>query len=762
MGVQVPDLRRRGRVDATPTRRFRRRLGALLAAAVTAFSLAAPGALAGPTPPPSHDSSSTTVIWPGLDPASKKTTPAQLDEAYKEAGRRLAADPRGRALIRAWRDWAKGLRLPSNISVQWFDFSWMESDPQLPVWLRNNVDDFYRILTEAVSRYPGFKDPEGYRVTTQSVAVDTEANLYDSLGVPKNGLLFQVATGNEKWAGHSEENGLEWTTRAVNTSLRTLAEKTIGRKQMGFNSFKKETNRILARAPRGLAGQRTPCAGRCDIQTKAFSRNLAIADYTKAGTASSRIAQTVVPRVMQEGEAELSRQENGVKEKAKKAEEMATQDLGQCHSSGGLRRPGEDFGGNGVRMAVWAAPPADDCSRTALSPLAEALSSQNLGGVDFSTLGIRYMSDNPGSGGVRYSLSGRPAAPGSSQDADSGLDALTNSTADLRTWLALDPSKFWVNLNPTEPNRIVDPQLGRTNAGKALLEADLRMKQTEGKLIDPKTPLGARYWKAMGGPTDTICYSSRLWIVPGDVEVRQDGSSLYIVKATLQVKAKAQHPGGGYGCDSDPASDARGERLEQTMLVPKVEEAVNTAPEYAPIRRAFLARVVAQWIRDRHQSGHHTSFDGLIDSGDLGSAVLTDGWQPRQVFDSYVRALRDKDFTYHQTMRVGDTRVIRTITYGGVDFSKLSSARLSAAQMNQRLPRLSQTVKASGTHPAKASDGSIWLGESAGSGNSGLWSRVSGTVGAFVTGRTGILVLIVAALGLVTFGIRGSGRKRRA
>jgi hypothetical protein len=443
--------------------------------------------------------------------------------------------------------------------------------------------------------------------------------------------------------------------------------------------------------------------------------------------------------------------------RAKQAEAASAANLGlrSCEPTA--------MGADGGRIVAMAAPPlAGPCDKTKPSPLAEALASNNLGGVDFSTLGMRYLSDDPGSGGVRYSFSASPAAPGTDQDLDSGLDAIENSAADLRTWLVLDPSKFWVNLNPTEPNRIVDAQLGRTNAGKALLEADLRMKQTEGKLIDPKTPLGSRYWKAMGGPTDTICYSSRLWIVPGDVEVRQDGSSLYIVKATLHVKAKAQHLGGGYGCDSDPASDARGERLEQTMLVPKVEEAVNTAPEYAPIRRAFLARVVAQWIRDRHQSGHHTSFDGLLDSGDLGPAVLTDGWQPRQVFDSYVRALRDKDFTYHQTMRVGDTRVIRTITYGGVDFSKLSSARLSAAQMNQRLPRLSQTVKASGTHPAKASDGSIWLGESAGSGNSGLWSRVSGTVGAFVTGRTGILVLIVAALGLVTFGIRGSGRKRRA
>ena len=66
------------------------------------------------------------------------------------------------------------------------------------------------------------------------------------------------------------------------------------------------------------------------------------------------------------------------------------------------------------------------------------------------------------------------------------------------------------------------------------------------------------------------------------------------------------------------------------MVVPKVAEAVNNAPEYAPIRRAFLARVLAQWVRKRHQEGHPTSFDDLLDSGDLGPAKLQGGWRPKR------------------------------------------------------------------------------------------------------------------------------------
>ena len=132
-----------------------------------------------------------------------------------------------------------------------------------------------------------------------------------------------------------------------------------------------------------------------------------------------------------------------------------------------------------------------------------------------------------------------------------------------------------------------------------------------------------------------------------------------ILKADLAVKAQATDIGdtGKLSCATDPATQARSERLEQTLIVPEVAKAVNTDPAYAPIRRAFLARVVAQWIRKRHGDGHRTSFDGLIGSGDLGSAQLTDGWRPRQVYDSYVRSIQNGDFTFTRTVERGGVRM---------------------------------------------------------------------------------------------------------
>ncbi|MCA1222427.1 hypothetical protein [Streptomyces sp. 8L] len=415
-------------------------------------------------------------------------------------------------------------------------------------------------------------------------------------------------------------------------------------------------------------------------------------------------------------------------------------------------------------------PPPDDAQALGLalsesgpcggdeSGLSGALSSPTYGGVDFSSLQLRYLSDRAGSG-VRYAFSAKAAQKGREQDSRTGASALVESMADLRTWLVLSPDTFWVNLNPDQPDRVIDTKLGRTNAGRALLEADWRMKQTEGKLLDPKTSFGAEYWRRLGISSEQVCYSSRMWIVPGDVEVREDGDSLYVLKATLDVKAEAEDVAGlgQASCNADPAETARDERLEQDMMVPKIVKAVNTDADYAPLRRAFLARVVAQWIRDRHAAGHSTSFDKLIGSGDVGPASLHGSWQPKQVYDSYLHSINDGDFTYKQTTRVGNTMVTYVMRTGGVDWTELPSKKLSPAQMDRELPHLPKTVERAAREPATASDGSVWLADEAAAPRVSAWHKV----GTYVSGRTGIVVLVVVALVVLLLFVRDGSVFRR-
>jgi hypothetical protein len=215
-------------------------------------------------------------------------------------------------------------------------------------------------------------------------------------------------------------------------------------------------------------------------------------------------------------------------------------------------------------------------------------------------------------------------------------------------------------------------------------------------------------------------------------------------------------------CHYDAQTDARGQRLDQAMIVPLITKLVNAAPEYAPIRRAFMARIVAQWIRDRHASGQRTSFDALIDSGNIGPARLQDGWQPRQVFNAYVKSLKDGEFTYNTTYHQGGNTYIQKITIGGVDFTSLNPTAVSTAQMDQQYPQLAHAAKSS-VSQLTSSGGTLWLGDTIARPSVSTWSKLTVPVRSFANGRTGVLILVLAGLAVVTFGIRrGSRRGRQA
>ncbi len=127
---------------------------------------------------------------------------------------------------------------------------------------------------------------------------------------------------------------------------------------------------------------------------------------------------------------------------------------------------------------------------------------------------------------------------------------------DLQTWLALDPSTFWVNLSPDQPDRIVDERLGRTNAARVLLEADLQLKRTSAELSDPRTTSGAALWNALKpGDSGDTCLSDRLWIVPRPAQVHEKDDALYVLEAPLEVRMEADYLTGAHA-DTCPRSDA--------------------------------------------------------------------------------------------------------------------------------------------------------------------------------------------------------------
>ena len=349
--------------------------------------------------------------------------------------------------------------------------------------------------------------------------------------------------------------------------------------------------------------------------------------------------------------------------------------------------------------------------------LQRTLARPGFGGIDFSSLELRYVSD-PRKGGLRYAFSGSPGVP----DQEAGLATARQSSNAFFTWLSLPPESFWVNLNPNEPNRIMDPQLARTEAGRILLEADLVLKKDSVGWMNANTEFGKAFWDELeaiyGDRALDSCITVRTWIAPAPATVRETGDELYILDAPLTVFGESeQHPDpgtGNQGCpQEDAATEARKEELWRRTILPKLIEGVNTKPEYAALRRVYLARVAAEWFRVR-QGERPTSLSKVIGSGNVDPWAMPPGWGPLDVYNPYLHSIRTGEWSAERRITVGGQEYTRTISYGGVDFSGVPRQNVAKRDFDARYPRLARRVRESQGR-ATADGSAVWLGGGSGS-----------------------------------------------
>ncbi|MEU4420514.1 hypothetical protein AB0F81_07800 [Actinoplanes sp. NPDC024001] len=342
---------------------------------------------------------------------------------------------------------------------------------------------------------------------------------------------------------------------------------------------------------------------------------------------------------------------------------------------------------------------------------------QPLGGVDFATLELRYIADTYDGGvgtGLDYAYQVDPK-PGA-KVSYGGRDAAQLAADAFFTWLALPPESFTVNLNPDEPNRIIEAKLGTTDAGRVLLEADLAMKKSVAKFIHPNTTRGLAFWESLRG--EAKCVSMRQWIVPRPAVVREDGNALFIVDAPLEVKMETEYiatagAGGASGCAGQSDADTEhNEALYREKILPQVEKAVNEAPEYADLRRVYASRVAAEWYRQRSKS-KTTAYGDLIDSGDVSAWPARISWSPREVWQRMVKSYKEGEFRVERRTRKGNYIYTNVYVYGGVDWTTVPKKVLSGAELLSARPAIADTVATARRVPfAEKGTGLTWLGGS--------------------------------------------------
>jgi hypothetical protein len=372
---------------------------------------------------------------------------------------------------------------------------------------------------------------------------------------------------------------------------------------------------------------------------------------------------------------------------------------------------------NGPPPAPAAAPaprplfgtPGTGSSSGPLVDLARQRPSVLPGGIDFTSLELRYLADTGSEKdpAMQYAFSAKPAAAGG-EHREVGLRAAEQASDAFFVWLSLPRSAFWVNLNPDQPDRITDAQLGRTDVGRILLEADLELKKTRGRLIHPDTPLGAQYWESVySAGLSSYCLSFRVWIAPGPAKIYEEHDAIHILDAPLVVQVAHQEvrtrPA---GCKAPPTDIAdQQEDLERRLVLPQLQQAVNEAPEYAGLRQVYLSRVAAEWYRQRSEH-QPTGFSNLVDDGDINRWVSADPWSPTDVFDRYRTSYLQGEYTAQHRGRNG----IANVSVGGVDFHAVELTRVGTDELRTAWSGVADTVDKAFDHPTQGKDGRFWLG----------------------------------------------------
>ncbi|NGN66674.1 hypothetical protein G5C51_22565 [Streptomyces sp. A7024] len=320
------------------------------------------------------------------------------------------------------------------------------------------------------------------------------------------------------------------------------------------------------------------------------------------------------------------------------------------------------------------------------------------GGVDFSTLELNYVGNVTKGKGIDYSFKADYVKNEDAEPGYGGEKALGLSSDAFFTWLALSPDRMWVNLNPDQPDKIMDSAFAKTDAGRVLLEADMEMKRDWARTLNPKQSPGREYMNAAPKVDGVPCFSPiRNWIVPERAKVRQQDGGIYILDAPLKVNtAKMDFDAVPADHCSSKLTDQQKQysvELMQRMITPEVQKKVNNDPKYKDLRTVYRSRVAAEFVRQQ-DAKQATDFRKIINSNNLKRWPLRaphQNWDKRTVWKQARKSFLEGEYTYEWT----NGGRIYTYTVGGVDFSKSPKRNVSRVRFNLEKPRLDETTKTS-------------------------------------------------------------------
>ncbi len=224
--------------------------------------------------------------------------------------------------------------------------------------------------------------------------------------------------------------------------------------------------------------------------------------------------------------------------------------------------------------------------------------------------------------------------------------------------LTIPDKEVWVNLSPTEKDRIIPDVLGQTTMGKTMLEQDYVLKQLASSLTNPETELGKKYWANVGN-RHACSLQNKVWIMPEKAEVLESNGIVLVgekrLKVMLDEEYGAQILSSPHALSGDPLSkmDSRfrgndkaggndmkelSTQVFRDLILPKIVEEVNSGKDFADVRQIYNSVILAAWYKKALKE----SLLGKIyaDKGKVAGVETDDKAMKQRIYEQYLAAFK--------------------------------------------------------------------------------------------------------------------------
>jgi len=253
---------------------------------------------------------------------------------------------------------------------------------------------------------------------------------------------------------------------------------------------------------------------------------------------------------------------------------------------------------------------------------------------------------------------------------------------------------LWVNLSPTEHDRIIPDELAKTELGRDLLAQDYILKQLAASLMHPDQEPGRQLWERIHTiareqygvtdiPTDTF---NKVWIMPESASVYEYNNTVYITDTHLKVMLdsdyqRAQAPQDP-GALENSETEERVKQIIREVILPQIESEVNHGKNFAPVRQIYHSLILAKWYKE---TVHNSVMSQVyIDQNKTAGIETGDPGMKQRIYERYMEAYKKGAFNIikEEYDDLSQTVIPRQYFSGGFTDSKNFSFHQTTTQLN--------------------------------------------------------------------------------